>query len=104
MDACASVQPQMLFTLPSGRVGRAAQRRNAMSNVMKVPLATEHISEEDRLRIVARRALAPISHSADFPLDGLDIGAALPPKQVRLPAETRAQVQNDGATSSTGSK
>ena len=32
-----------------------------MSNVMKVPLATEHISEEDRLRIVARRALAPIA-------------------------------------------
>jgi len=54
-----------------------------MSNIVKLRPTPETLSEDERLRLVAQRALAP----PEFPFDGLHIDAAMVLSQLGLMAE-----------------
>jgi hypothetical protein len=53
-----------------------------MSKIVKLRTIAEELSEEERLRVIAQRALAP----PDFPFEGLPLEAAMIIKQMRLAA------------------
>jgi hypothetical protein len=58
------------------------KRSMTMSKIVKLHTIAEGLSEEERLRVVAQRALAP----PDFPFDGLHVEAAMILNQMRLAA------------------
>ena len=61
-----------------------------MSKIVKFHTIAEKLSEEERLRVMVQRALAP----PDFPFDGLHLEAAMILNQMRLAAginDTRVQ-------------
>jgi hypothetical protein len=51
-----------------------------MSKIVKLHTITEELPEEERLRVVAQRALAP----PDLPFDGLHLEAAMILNQMRF--------------------
>lgn len=65
-----------------------------MSNIAKLCSIPEKLAEENRLRIIAQRALAP----SDFPFDGLDIEAAMILNQLSLATSLSAPNKSKAST------